>query len=208
MLKIKECILTVFLFFFSVSQANYIIFVSPEDANINKVKAEDVSPSIDDPVEEEIEKPNIDIDKPIKKTCIGKELTRQELEQLIKKGADVSNVCVGEITDFSSLFKDNKTFNQDISKWDVSNAENMKEMFKNADSFNQDISKWDVSKVKDMTEMFAYADKFNSDIKDWDVVSVEKMDDMFKESESFDKDLTDWSKKSWFMRLMHYLGII
>ena len=37
-------------------------------------------------------------------------------------------------------------FNQDISKWDVSNVEDMEYMFRNS-QFNQDISNWDVSNV-------------------------------------------------------------
>ena len=39
-------------------------------------------------------------------------------------------------------------FNQDISKWDVSNVRYMDSMFFGCNAFNQDISKWDVSKVK------------------------------------------------------------
>jgi surface protein len=38
-------------------------------------------------------------------------------------------------------------FNEDISKWDVSNVTDMRHMFDNAESFNEDISKWDVSNV-------------------------------------------------------------
>ena len=44
-------------------------------------------------------------------------------------------------------------FNQDISKWDVSNVTNMISMF-HGSVFNSDISKWDVSNVRNMKAMF------------------------------------------------------
>jgi len=47
----------------------------------------------------------------------------------------------------------NSKFNNDISKWDVSNIEYMNYMFSNSE-FNQDISDWDVSKVKYYEKIF------------------------------------------------------
>ena len=41
-------------------------------------------------------------------------------------------------------------FNQDISKWNVSNVKVMAGMFFNAYKFNQPIDNWDVSNVIDM----------------------------------------------------------
>lgn len=43
----------------------------------------------------------------------------------------------------------------------------MMSMFANALSFNQDISKWNVSKVKNMSDMFAFALSFNKDLSKW-----------------------------------------
>ena len=42
------------------------------------------------------------------------------------------------------MFSRCKSFNQDISKWNVENVEDMGSMFDNCTSFNQDISEWDV----------------------------------------------------------------
>ena len=47
----------------------------------------------------------------------------------------------------------NSDFNQDISKWDVSNVENMNYMFAHS-KFNKNISNWDVSNVKYTGNMF------------------------------------------------------
>lgn len=38
-------------------------------------------------------------------------ITREELDQLIAEGEDVTSINTSEITDMSSLFEDNPTFN-------------------------------------------------------------------------------------------------
>jgi len=45
-------------------------------------------------------------------------------------------------------------------------------------SFNQDISKWDVSNVTIMSEMFEYSE-FNQDISNWNVKRVKKAKGIF-----------------------------
>ena len=59
------------------------------------------------------------------------------------------------------MFYGCKSFNQDVSGWDVSNVTNMIYMFGGCESFNQDLSKWNVSKVKYKTWAF-----LNCPIKD------------------------------------------
>ena len=57
---------------------------------------------------------------------------------------DVSN-----ITNMFRVFRDNNSFNQDLSSWDIntSGSVNMKEMFYSATSFDQDLSNWTVTNV-------------------------------------------------------------
>jgi surface protein len=59
------------------------------------------------------------------------------------------------------------TFDNDISRWNVSKVTDMSFMFYHAD-FNQDISNWDISNVIDMKEMFSDS-KFNSDLSSWNI---------------------------------------
>ena len=65
-------------------------------------------------------------------------------------GGKISAWCVSPITDISNLLTpmDEKyltLFNEDLSRWDVSNVVNMQSMFTLARSFNRDLSKWNVS---------------------------------------------------------------
>jgi surface protein len=94
------------------------------------------------------------------------------LSSVISEEGDVTFLCTSLVTDMSGMFENNTSFNQDISRWDVSKVTNMTSMFKGATSFNQDISRWDVSKVTNMTSMFKGATSFNQDISSWSVSKV------------------------------------
>ena len=120
-------------------------------------------------------------------------VTAIQLKRMIKNNEDVSSVDISQITDMNFLFENNKSFNGDISNWDVSNIISMYGMFKNS-TFNGDISKWNVSGVKDMSEMFKDS-TFNGDISKWNVSSTKFMLGMFNNS-SFNSDISNWSIKS------------
>jgi len=55
------------------------------------------------------------------------------------------------------MFMYASTFNQDLSKWDVSNLTNTQLTFSRAAEFNSDIGNWDVDNVQDMNHMFVQA---------------------------------------------------
>ena len=141
------------------------------------------------------------------------------LYNMVAANEDVTKVITSRVTNFFELFRDNSSFNQDISSWDVSkvtdmygmfsssifnqeinnwnvsNVTKMGRLFYNATFFNQDISNWDVSNVTEMTSMFlgtaAAYNPFNQDITFWDVTSVIDMSGMFGSS-VFDQDISNW----------------
>lgn len=84
------------------------------------------------------------------------------------------------------------SFNQDISRWDVSKVTTMRAMFQGAVNFNQNLSQWNVSAVKNMHRMFFQTTSFNQDISHWDVSKVSDMDEMFQSADAFNQDLSAW----------------
>jgi surface protein len=47
----------------------------------------------------------------------------------------------------SWMFREAKTFNQDIGNWNVGNVNAMTGMLRDAKLFNQDLNEWDIKKV-------------------------------------------------------------
>jgi len=101
-------------------------------------------------------------------------------------------IITTRVTSMAFMFQ-NRTFNDTISSWDVSNVTNMQEMFDNATNFNQDIGSWDVSNVTRMYQMFDNATNFNQDIGGWDVSNVINMQQMFHRASSFNQDIGNWN---------------
>lgn len=123
--------------------------------------------------------------------------TTNELIDSIERAIDkygytcsLNHIDVSKIIDFDYLFEKFKSFNGDISKWNVSNARSMFKMFYGTE-FNNDISNWNVSKVEDMTKMFGFS-KFKGDISKWDVSNVKDMSGMFSYS-VFNNDISNWN---------------
>ena len=106
---------------------------------------------------------------------------------------DVSKWNVSNVTDMSFMFYCSSSFNQDVSKWDVSNVTDMSDMFYCSSSFNQDVSEWDVSNVTNMSYMFYYSSSFNQDVSYWDVSKVTDMVHTFHEAVSFNQDVSMWN---------------
>ena len=107
-------------------------------------------------------------------------------------GGHISTWDTSEVTDFSELFRNLSTFNEDLSHWDVSNATDMSYMFNTCNSFNQDIGDWDVSNVKNMKGVLYNGAAFNQNLNKWNTYNVTNMSAMFYGCSNFDHPLNDW----------------
>jgi len=105
------------------------------------------------------------------------------------EGADMTKLCTSLVTDMGVLFNE-KSFNQPIGNWDVSNVTDMRLMFRSS-NFNQPIGDWDVSKVSTMLEMFQFGN-FNQPIGNWNVGNVLNMAYMFEKT-PFNQPIGNWN---------------
>lgn len=124
----------------------------------------------------------------------GVNYTKRTKDQITEENAATS--CTSGITDMSNMFANAKSFDQDISSWDVSKVTSMSSMFSGASAFNQPIGKWNVSNVTDMGSMFAGASAFNQPIGDWDVSNVYFIGYMFYLASSFNQPIGNWDVSS------------
>ena len=54
-----------------------------------------------------------------------------------------------------------------------------------AKSFNTDITQWDVTSLTSTSYMFLHALAFNQDISDWNVANIKDMERMLRDARSF-----------------------
>jgi surface protein len=114
---------------------------------------------------------------------------------------DITQWCTAAVTDMSSTFSDQTSFNEAIGGWDTSNVTNMERTFLNASAFNQDISDWNTAKVEHMGDMFYGATTFNQNIGSWDTGLVLYMQTMFYNATNFDQDISPWNTST-----VEYMG--
>lgn len=103
-----------------------------------------------------------------------------------------ATACTSNVTDMFAMFKENRSFNENIAHWDTSNVTTMQDMFWSATSFNQNISYWDTSSVETMSLMFAIATSFNQPIGNWNLSNVKSIRKMFVNSGVFNHDIGNW----------------
>lgn len=75
------------------------------------------------------------------------------------------------------------SFNQEIYSFKFGRkVESLKDFFSLCKSFNKDVSMWDVSNIKNFTKMFKFAENFKQDLTSWDVSSARWWDEIFNYS--------------------------
>ena len=121
------------------------------------------------------------------------------IRQRRDEGADMTKLCTSLVTDMYGLFN-NKSFNQPIGNWDVSNVSTMHGMFSDT-PFNQSIENWDVSKVTNMNYMF-FRSPFNQPVGNWNVSIVTNMESMFFQT-PFNQPIGNWNVSN--VRNMFYM---
>ena len=80
-----------------------------------------------------------------------------------------------------SLLYEKRDFNEDISRWNVSNVVHMNHMLAGATSFTGDLSSWDVGQVQHMNLMFRGATSFDRQLGGAWATSTATMVDMFSD---------------------------
>ena len=74
-----------------------------------------------------------------------------QTSSLVAKYGEIEQWDVSRVTNFSSLFEDLASFNEDIGHWDTSAVTTMSRAFSGAAAFNQPIACWNMSQVTDMS---------------------------------------------------------
>ena len=88
-----------------------------------------------------------------------------------------ANARYGPIASWDT--SDKPGFNEDISRWNVSNVVDMSNTFNSATSFNGDLSCWDVGQVRYMNRTFAFATSFDRQLGGAWATSTAAKDMMF-----------------------------
>jgi surface protein len=83
--------------------------------------------------------------------------------------------------------------NEDLSGWDVSNAETLFAMFAGAHDFiGFGLDEWDVSRVTNFSYMFMDAHSLQANVSSWNTSAAVSMEGLFQDATSFNGDLSAW----------------
>jgi hypothetical protein len=121
-------------------------------------------------------------------------------EVALRFGYPMNTWNVHLLTNFTRVFAPTRTsihqeyaFNENLSAWDVSNAETMAGMFENSISFQGiGLENWNVSQVVDFSYMFFNSNYFNETVSKWDTSGATTMEGMFLLAIAFNDDLSLW----------------
>jgi Mycoplasma protein of unknown function, DUF285 len=92
------------------------------------------------------------------------------------------------------------TYGWPMNNWCTSNITNMSHLLsveRNplSSTFDQNISRWDVSRVRDFSYLFVGAASFSHDLSRWRVAKATRMDGMFRNATSYNQSLCAWGRR-------------
>ena len=106
------------------------------------------------------------------------------------KNKNKPNIVNG--TSLEKCFYQQKTFNEDISKWNVSGVINMESIFQGCYNFNGNISNWNTQNVTNLKKSFYNATSFNKSLKYWNTSNCTNFNSTFSNATSFNNDIRYW----------------
>jgi Mycoplasma protein of unknown function, DUF285 len=93
----------------------------------------------------------------------------------------------------SWMFAYTKSFNGDLSQWNISSVTRTYGMFDGATAFAGNLANWDMTSVTDMAYMFSGATSFTvTGLSNWRVTNVKYMSGAFQWASSFQENLCSW----------------
>jgi len=108
---------------------------------------------------------------------------------------DISAWDVSNVTNFNFMFAKAIAFNNGgnpLTWADTSKVKRMDRMFYEAKSFNQNISSWNISQVVSIDHMFERAFAFDSPLE-WDTSNITSMERVFSQAYKFNQDISSWN---------------
>jgi surface protein len=106
---------------------------------------------------------------------------------------NVSAWNTANVTDFYGVFSGATSFNQPIGSWNTAKATTLQGMFENAHSFNQNINTWNTSNVTNLSYTFQHAKVFNQPLDKWNTVKVISLFATFDHAAAFNQPLGTWN---------------
>lgn len=94
-------------------------------------------------------------------------------------------------TDITGIFRDSN-FNGSVNGWDTSNITIMSGVFRGTATFNQPLNNWDLSNATTISGMFYQAAAFNQDINNWNIPKITSLAGVFRQTGAFNQPLNNW----------------
>jgi surface protein len=105
---------------------------------------------------------------------------------------DLSRWNVSNGTSFARMFYGCRFFQSDLSNWNINRATDLSRMFFGCNSFNSDLSRWNVANADNLSWMFYGCTSFNVDLSRWNVANATNLGCMFFDCTSFNSDVSRW----------------